>query len=51
MSVDSCGGKDGSFTFKHFNFISGEKKKAGHAIIEESFLSYILILFWKHSFL
>lgn len=45
MSVDICGGKDGSFTFKHFNFILGEKKKADHKIIKESFLSYILILF------
>lgn len=45
MSVDSCGGKDGSFTFKHFNLISGGKKKAGHEIIKESFPSYILILF------
>lgn len=45
MSIDSCVGKDGSFTFKHFNFISGEKKKADHEIIKESFLSYILILF------
>lgn len=33
MRADSCGGKDGSFTFKYCNVISG-KKKPDHEIIK-----------------